>query len=183
MKALQGLCIFFVGASISLFAQQPSASTATSTTSQTTPQSSSTTNRLITLDVVVENKSGKLQTGLQQEDFTLLDNKAPQKILSFSSVNEPTVKADPPTEVILLIDTVNTSTDPIADARLQIEKYLSQNGGKLAYPTSIAVFSDSGLKMTGAPSRDGNALSASLKATKVVGLPSLHAASGTFWRF
>jgi VWFA-related protein len=178
MKALQGLCIFFVGASISLFAQQPSASTATSTTSQTTPQSSTTTNRLIALDVVVENKSGKLQTGLQQEDFTLLDNKAQQKILSFSAVNEPTVKVDPPTEVILLIDTVNTGTDPIADARLQIEKYLSQNGGKLAYPTSIAVFSDSGLKMTGAPSLDGTALSASLKATKV-GLPSLHAASGS----
>jgi VWFA-related protein len=174
MKALHGLLYFFAGASISLFAQQPSASTATNTT----PQSSSTANRQITLDVVIENKSGKLQTGLQQEDFTLLDNKAPQKILSFSAVNEPTVKADPPTEVILLIDTVNTGTDPIADTRLQIEKYLNQNGGKLAYPTSIAVFSDAGLKMTGAPSLDGNALSASLKATKVVGLPSLHAASG-----
>jgi hypothetical protein len=107
MKALHGLCIFFVGTSIALFAQQPSASTAPSaanTPSQATPQSSGSTNRQITLDVVVENKSGKPQTGLQQEDFTLLDNKAPQKILSFNVVNALTAKADPATEVILLID-------------------------------------------------------------------------------
>jgi VWFA-related protein len=173
MKTLHGLCIFFVGASISLFAQQPSAPAATSPT-QTAPQNSGGSNHQITLDVVVENKSGKPQTGLQQEDFTLLDNKAPQKILSFSAVNEPTVKADPPTEVILLIDTVDTSIDGVTDTRLQIGKYLSQNGGKLTNPTSIAVFSDSGLKMSGAPTLDGNALSTSLKATNAIGLGSLH---------
>jgi VWFA-related protein len=181
MKALHGLCIFFIGASISLSAQQPSASGAPSTAnipSQPTPQNSSGANRQITLDVVVENKSGKPQTGLQQEDFTLLDNKAPQKILTFNAVNEATVKADPPVKVILLIDTVNTETDPISDARLQIEKYLRRNDGKVAYPTSIAVFSESGLKMSGTPSLDGNALSASLQATKAIGLRSLHAAAG-----
>lgn len=180
MKALRGLCIFFVGASFPLFAQQPSASTAPSaanTPSQASPQNSSGTNRQISLDVVVTDKSGKPQTGLQQEDFTVLDNKAPQKIQSFSAVNELTAKADPPVEVILLIDPMNTDSDSISDARLQIEKYLSQNDGKLAYPTSIAVFSDSGLKMSGV-SLDGNALSASLKATKDIGLRSLHAAAG-----
>jgi VWFA-related protein len=182
MKALRGLCIFFVGASISIFAQQPSTSTTPSvanTPSQATPQNSGSTNRQITLDVVVENKSGKPQTGLQQEDFTLLDNKAPQKIVSFSAVNALTVKADPPTEVILLIDTMNTSLDAISDARLQIEKYLRRNDGKLAYPTSIAAFTDSGLKMSGTPSLDGNALTSSLKGTREIGLRSLHASAGS----
>jgi hypothetical protein len=74
---------------------------------------------------------------------------------------------------------MNTNSDPISDTRLQIERYLSQNDGKLAYPTSIAVLSDSGLKMSGTPSLDGNALSASLKATKEIGLRSLHAAAGS----
>lgn len=43
-------------------------------------------NRQITLDVVVTDKSGKPVAGLQQQDFTLLDNKEPNKILSFNAV-------------------------------------------------------------------------------------------------
>jgi len=173
MKVLNGLCIFFVSASIPLFAQQSSISTAPSapnTPSQPAAQASISKNRQITLDVVVANKSGKPQSGLQQEDFTLLDNKVPQKILSFSAVNEVSAKADPPVEVILLIDTVNTSVDAISDARGQIEKYLRRNDGKLTHPTSIVVFSNSGLKVEDLPSLDGNALSASLKANKEIGL-------------
>jgi VWFA-related protein len=182
MQALHGFCIFFVSASIPLLAQQASvaaAPSAANTPAQATAQNSTSTNRQITLDVVVENKSGKPQAGLQQQDFTLLDNKVSQKILSFNAVDVLTAKADPPTEVILLIDTMNTSLDAISDARLQIEKYLRQNDGKLAYPTSIAVFSDSGLKMSGTSTIDGNALSASLKATREIGLRSLHAAAGS----
>jgi VWFA-related protein len=175
MKAFHGLCIFFLGASLPSFAQQSSVS---ATPSGANPQIPAAKNHQITIDVVVENKSGKQQAGLQQEDFTLLDNKAPQKILSFSAVNEPTITADPPTQVILLIDTVNTSSDGVADTRLQIEKYLSQNQAKLTHPTSIAVFSDAGLKMSGAPSLDGNALIASLKDAKSIGLGSIHAVAG-----
>ncbi|HEX3969368.1 MAG TPA: VWA domain-containing protein [Edaphobacter sp.] len=181
MKVLNGLCVF-VAASISLFAQQPTSSpvvSAANAPSQTTPQNSASgKGRQISLDVAVTDKSGKPQTGLQQEDFTLLDNKTPQKIQSFSAVNQLTVNADLPIEVILLIDTMNTDSDSISDARLQIEKYLRHNGGKLAYPTSIAAFSDSGLKMSGTPSLDGNALIASLKATKDIGLRSLRATAG-----
>jgi VWFA-related protein len=180
MKVLNGLCVFVV-ASISLFAQQPTSSpvvSAADTPSQAPPQSpASGKDRQISLDVVVTDKTGKSQTGLQQEDFTLLDNKASQKIQSFSAVNQLTAKADSPIEVILLIDTMNTDSDSISDARLQIEKYLRHNDGKLAYPTSIAAFSDSGLKMS-APSLDGNVLSASLKATKEIGLRSLRATAG-----
>ena len=182
MKVLNGLCIFFVSASIPLFAQQSSISTAPSapnTPSQPAAQASSSKNRQITLDVVVANKSGKPQSGLQQEDFTLLDNKVQQKILSFSAVNEVSAKADPPVEVILLIDTVNTSVDAISDARGQIEKYLRRNDGKLAHPTSIVVFSNSGLKVEDPPSLDGNALSASLKANKEIGLRTPRPGPGT----
>src|ERR1700690_1355354 len=47
---------------------------------------SATANHSITLDVVVADKGGHAASGLQQPDFTLLDNKAPQKITSFRVV-------------------------------------------------------------------------------------------------
>ena len=111
----------------------------------------------ITLDVVVNDKSGTPVTGLQQQDFTILDNKHPQKILSFKAVGQ-TASADEATEVILLMDEVNTSFGRVAYERSEVEKFLRQDGGKLARPISIAFFSDSGLDMPRATSRDGNAL-------------------------
>jgi VWFA-related protein len=174
MKALLGLCIVFVNVSIPLFAQQPSTISPTpNTTLQVTPPISGNTNRQISLDVVVTNKSGKLQAGLQQQDFTLLDSNAPQKILSVDAVSEPAT-----VEVILIIDTVNTSFDAVSNERLLIEKFLRQNGGKLANPTSIVVFSNSGLKSEEAPTLDGNAISANLKANEGIGLRSTRASAG-----
>src|SRR5580704_17833590 len=78
-------------------------------------------NRQITLDVVVTDKSGKPVPGLQQQDFTLLDNKQPQKILSFQAAAE---KTDPPVEVILLVDEVNTNFTSVSFERAQVEKFL-----------------------------------------------------------
>src|SRR5271170_6988503 len=72
-------------------------------------------NRHIVLDVVVTDKSGTPIPGLQQQDFTLLDNKQPQKILSFEAVQRgdavqgAAAQPDPPVEVILLVDEVNTT--------------------------------------------------------------------------
>ncbi len=50
-------------------------------THPTSPPSSS-----IDLDVVVTPKSGPAVAGLQQQDFTIFDNKAPQRITSFQAV-------------------------------------------------------------------------------------------------
>jgi VWFA-related protein len=181
MKASHGLSVFLVTVSIPLFAQQPSSSAQPSTlvpSAASAPQNSGGKKHLITLDVVVTNKSSKPQTGLQQEDFTLLDNKAPQKILSFNAVNESAAKADPPVEIILVIDTVNASFDAVSNERLLIQKFLRQNGGKLSQPTSIVVFSNSGLKSEEAPTLDGNIISANLETNEGIGLRSTHASAG-----
>src|SRR5579862_6761530 len=90
------------------------------------------TDRRINLDVVVTNKSGAPVAGMAQPDFTVLDNKHPQKILDFRAVNG--TAADPPIEIILLIDRVNTSVQNGAYERLQTEKFLRQNAGHLNYP-------------------------------------------------
>jgi len=71
------------------------------------PQQSTDTNRRITLDVVVTGKSDKPAPNLQQQDFTILDNKEPRKIVSFRTAQGTT--EEPPVEIVLLIDRVNTS--------------------------------------------------------------------------
>jgi VWFA-related protein len=122
-------------------------------------------NRQITLDVVVANKAGQAISGLQQQDFTLLDNKDQQKILSFRAVERTAAPADPPVEVILLVDEVNTSVMNVAREREAIEKLLKQNGGELVRPVSIVLFSDTGTMIGNAPSQDGKALIADLNHT------------------
>ncbi len=114
-------------------------------------------NRRITLDVVVTDKSGKPVPGLEQSDFKLLDNKQPNKIVSFEAIGGGAAAADPPVEVTLLVDEVNTSFRGVASARQQIEKFLRRDGGKLERPLSLVFLSDSGIKST-STSRDGNAL-------------------------
>jgi hypothetical protein len=62
----------------------------------------------ISLDVVVTAKSGPPVAGLQQQDFTLLDNKHPQTITSFKAV----AGREAPIEVIAVAEflALNTST-------------------------------------------------------------------------
>jgi VWFA-related protein len=186
MKVSRQLGIFLLVVPGSLGYFTAPAASATGNPSQTARQDSGGANTQITLDVVVTDKSGKPQAGLQQQNFTLLDNKIPQKIQSFQAVDEPATKAIPPVEVVLVIDTVNTGAQTVSDERLRLTKYLRQNDGKLTHPTSIVVFSDTGLKNLGEPTLDGNALSTALEGNDVIGLRTMHraaAAEGASERF
>ena len=112
----------------------------------------------IHLDVVVTPKSGPPVSGLEQKDFTIIDNKAPATIASFRAFASPQA----PVEVILFIDAVNVGYQTIAYERGQIDRFLRANGGKLAHPTTLAIFTDAGARMQKGFSTDGNALAASL---------------------
>ena len=73
------------------------------------PDLASPTNRRITLDIVVTHHSGKPVHGLQQQDFTLLDNKQPQKLVRFRALEN---KASP-VHVIIMVDMINTGFDAV----------------------------------------------------------------------
>lgn len=135
------------------------------------------TNRQITLDVVVTDKSGKPVPGLQQQDFTLLDNKQPQKILSFQAVQG--AATDPPVEVILVVDEVNANFTNVSFERAQIEKFLKSGGGELPRPVSLAVLSDAGLVLGNVTTQDGNALVAALNQNKA-GLRTVTRSQGVY---
>src|ERR1700759_498427 len=112
----------------------------------------------IKLDVLVTDAAGRPIAGLQQGDFTLLDDKKPQPILFFRAIDGSIGQgaAEPPIEVILLIDATNNSLRNIAFERDQVEKFLRQNGGRLAQPLTLMIFSEQGVQVGPRPSTDGS---------------------------
>ena len=127
------------------------------------------------LDVVVTPKSGPPVSGLQQHDFTLLDNKVPRTIASFRALGH----SQAPLEIILVVDAVNTNYRTVAYEREEIDKFLHANGGHLAHPTAVAVFTDSGVQIQGEFSDDGNALSVSLDQS-VIRLRTIRRSGGIY---
>ncbi len=118
----------------------------------------------IKLDVLVTDAAGRPVAGLQQGDFTLLDDKKPQPILFFRATDGSIGQgvAEPPVEVILLIDATNNSLHNIAFERDQISKFLRQHGGHLAQPLTLMIFSERGVQVGPQPSTDGNGLAAEI---------------------
>jgi VWFA-related protein len=122
---------------------------------QNTPPAASST---IDLDVVVTPKAGPPVADLQQQDFTILDNKTPRHITSFHAFGG----SQAPVHVIIVVDAVNIPYERVAYARDEIDKFLHANGGQLAYPTQLAFFVDKGMQIQQAFSTNGNELSSSL---------------------
>jgi VWFA-related protein len=127
------------------------------------------------IDVNVTSKSGAPVTDLQQQDFTLLDNKASQAITSFRSITSREADVD----VILLIDSVNTPYQNVAYGRAQIDRFLRSDAGHLAFPTALAIFTDTGTRVQDTFSLDGNALSAALDQS-IIGLRTVGRDTGFF---
>jgi VWFA-related protein len=115
-------------------------------------------NGLIVLDVVVSPKSGAAEGGLQQQDFKVLDNGKPQAITSFQALKGRNASV----EVVVVLDSVNTEIQTVEYARSELEKFLRAEGGRLAFPLSIAVVTDTDVQVLGDFSTDGNALAAQL---------------------
>ena len=132
-------------------------------------------NSAMFLDVVVTSKSGPPVGGLQQEDFTVLDNKVPQTILTFDAVRG----REAPVEVVLVIDDVNTGLANIAYERSEIDKFLKADAGHLVHPMALAFLTDDGIKVQEEFSSDGNALSAAL-AQYNLGLHTIHRSGGIY---
>jgi VWFA-related protein len=112
------------------------------------------------LDVVVTDASGHPVSRLQQSDFTVLDRDLPQPIQSFRAVDGLTAEA--PVEIVLVLDTMNTSFQQMAMVRQGVERFLRQNGGHLALPVSAVFLTDTGVKANQA-TRDGNTLAADIE--------------------
>lgn len=181
--ALVGLFSLFslmgilAGGPIQQSSQAPVTFTTPAITPNNTVPSSPTSDHRITLDVVVTDKAGNPQTGLQQQDFTILDDKQPENIQSFHAIEEG---ANPePIQVIVLLDAVNTGVQTMSYERLELEKFLRQNGGHLALPTSLVFLTDTATEIQPTTTRDGNGL-ADLLESKQTGLRIVGRAQGIY---
>jgi VWFA-related protein len=112
---------------------------------------------MIRLDITVQDNSGNPVEGLTQQDFTLLDNGQPAKIVSFNAFGA-TAAPHPPVEVILMIDELNIPEQQLAAEEHEAENFLRLNHGHLRQPVSVYWINEGGLSTSGPPSYDGNAL-------------------------
>jgi VWFA-related protein len=159
MRALSpALSVLFCWLSFPAFAQQGASPAQVPTRGERPPAA-----RRITLDVVVTDRSGNAVPGLQQQDFTLLDDKQPQKITSFYPGGGKYNPADIPLKVILIVDAINTPFQGVAVQRGQLKEFLRHDGGELPLPTSLAYLAD---KYTGQTpvTQDGNVLVGALSS-------------------
>jgi VWFA-related protein len=155
-----------------------------------------TTSRLVLLDVVVTDKSGKAVLGLNKEDFTVFEDGQPQRISNFETPEthlseNATADTSPANrnqsaqhlskqeradaalpETIIVLDDRNTSSEDAALAWQELLKYLRKQPDPLAEPTALMVFTKTRLERVAPPTRDTALLLA--KAQKIqLELPSL----------
>lgn len=120
---------------------------------------------LIHLDVSVTNRSGDPVSGLNREDFALLDEDRPQNILSFHAFDGQDAPPDPPIGIVLFLDTAEMQPSDISRVQLAMEQFLRQNGGHLPQPISIFGISEDGLwTVARHDSTDGNTLATDLSS-------------------
>jgi VWFA-related protein len=119
----------------------------------------------MTIHVVVSDKNGQPVEGLQESDFTLLDNKQPQNLLRFRADDAPVLKSNP-VQVMIVVDMINVDLTTVSREREEVGAYLKGNHGELLNPTSIAVIADSGVKAAPGSTLDGNTLLAAFKQTQ-----------------
>ena len=120
---------------------------------------------LIKLDVVATDNQGKAWKGLRAENFTLLDNGEPQKLVTFRAeegLSGPEDPVNPLAQVVLVFDAINLDPLQIMAAENAVQNFLRQDHGRLAHPVSIYRLSAKGLVVSLRPSLDGEALAAKI---------------------
>ncbi len=137
---------------------------------------------LIHLDVaVVTHPSARPVLGLRPDDFSVLDNGQPAKIVSFHPYNDRA--GDPPVAITVVLDTLRVSHETEAFERKHLEAFLLQNDGHLPQPVSLVLLADSGLWRVGQPSTDGKALAEDLAHNHITSWnPDEHKSPDQTWQ-
>lgn len=123
--------------------------------STNTPETLHVYSRIVSLDIVVTDNKGNIVSGLTKHDFTVLEDKQPQIIKHFESVQDHALLPMPDSSIvqssadlkkignapvaILVLDEMLTKFEDMAYSRECIERYLRQQQGVLSQPTEILV--------------------------------------------
>jgi VWFA-related protein len=114
------------------------------------------TSRLVFLDVTVLDKKGHpVVTGLNKDDFTITENKKPQRIFSFEPPQVHTMGAaslddNPNGEApvtIFVLDLLNSPFEDFAFIRYSVRKYLAAQPPELSSPAEMMVIGNDSLEV------------------------------------
>ena len=114
------------------------------------------TSRLVFLDVTVLDKEGNpVVTGLSKDDFTITENKKPQRIFSFEAPQRHTMGAtagddNPDGEApvtIFVLDLLNSQFADFAYIRYSVRKYLAAQPPQLSSPAEMMVIGNDSLEV------------------------------------
>ncbi|MGB7549507.1 MAG: VWA domain-containing protein [Terracidiphilus sp.] len=109
-------------------------------------------------DVVVTDAQGKPQSGLTARDFSIRDDEQAEGIKTFRAYDGTNDKGEPPVQVLLVLDLVNTTAEELPRLRTQVASFLRENNGQLAHPVSLIIFLPQELQVQSEPTSDGNGL-------------------------
>ena len=114
------------------------------------------TSRLVFLDVTVLDKRGNpVVNGLSKDDFTITENKKPQRIFSFEAPQVHTMEAaagddNPDGEApvtIFVLDLLNSQFEDFAFIRYSVRKYLEAQPPELRSPAEMMVIGNDSLEV------------------------------------
>jgi VWFA-related protein len=121
---------------------------------------------MMRLDLSVTDEKGNFVTGLNESDFTLLDNGEPRQIVTFNAIQGAASSDGSQSQIILVIDEIDTPPVLLSSIEQAARKFLLQNGGKLSQPAMVYRISSEGLFASFGPSYDGNLLAQQISRRK-----------------
>ncbi|GGG67499.1 VWA domain-containing protein [Edaphobacter dinghuensis] len=110
------------------------------------------TSQLVFLDVtVLDAKGHPVVSGLTQNDFTITQDKKPQKIFSFEAPDAHIITADSSASkapvTIFVLDRLNSTFEQLAYIRYCMDKYLANQPLELDAPAEVMVLGNESLEM------------------------------------
>jgi VWFA-related protein len=107
----------------------------------------------VTMNVQVNDADGRPVPNLSAEDFALFDDHQPREVAALHEIDGQAMYDA--TEIVILLDAVNSTAEELEAERNGIFKYLAQSKGPLPYPTSFVLWFNGHLRASAA-TRDRN---------------------------
>ncbi len=147
------------------------------------------TSTLVFLDVTVLDKHGKpVVSGLSKDDFTITEDKKPERIFSFEApeahvmgahTGDDNPEGKAPTTIIVL-DLLNSSFEDFAYIRDEVKRFLDTQPAQLVAPAELMVVGNESLEMLQGYTRSKADLLYALKHLPAA-LPYKHMNGAFFW--
>jgi VWFA-related protein len=111
---------------------------------------------LVFLDVTVVDKTGRpVVKGLTKDDFTIVEDKKPQRINSFEPPESHSVSSNADDEnpeskapvMIFVLDRLNSSIDEFAQIRDSLRAFLATQSAQFEFPAELMVIGNDSLEM------------------------------------